>query len=274
MSLHMAALASGSNGNCYYIGNDNEAVLVDVGISARELERRMKRLDLSPTLIKAVFVSHEHSDHICGLQTFSRKHRISVYITPATLRNSRLYLDKPLINSFSAFEPVRIGALHITAFPKFHDAIDPYSFVVRQGEVKVGVFTDIGLPCQHVTSYFSQCHAAFLESNYDEQMLMNGSYPFYLKRRISSDRGHLSNRQALELFRSYRPPHMSHLFLSHLSGNNNCPILVKDCFASHAGDVQLIVASRQEETAVYTITGTPAQPDNKRVQAAQLQMEF
>lgn len=254
MSLQLAALASGSNGNCYYIGNDKEAVLVDVGISAREVERRMKMLSLDPLRIRAIFISHEHSDHICGLQVFSKRYQIPVYITNSTLSNSRLKIERSLCRNFNASEPISIGNISIIAFSKLHDAIDPYSFMVQYNDTRVGIFTDIGMPCQEVIRHFSQCHAAFLETNYDDDMLMNGSYPFHLKRRISGERGHLSNKQALELFKRHRPSYMSYLVLSHLSKNNNCPQLVHQLFSQHAEGVNMIVASRYEPTAVYQLT--------------------
>ena len=174
MSLFITSLNSGSNGNCYYIGNDKEAVLVDIGISCREVEKRMARLNLSLLKVKAIFISHEHTDHIKGVQVFSKKHQIPVYITDSTLNNSRLFLEKKLINSFIKYYPISIGALTITAFPKRHDAADPYSFIVEGNGIKIGVLTDIGSACNHVEENFRQCHAAFLEANYDEQLLNTG----------------------------------------------------------------------------------------------------
>jgi phosphoribosyl 1,2-cyclic phosphodiesterase len=120
----------------------------------------------------------------------------------------------------------------------------------------VGVFTDIGCPCEHLVSHFKQCHAAFLEANYDEKMLAQGNYPYHLKRRITGGYGHLSNRQALELFKAHKPDYMSHLLLSHLSKDNNCPNLARSMFMPHAGSTQVIVASRHEETPVYAIKHT------------------
>jgi len=255
MSLYITSLNSGSNGNCYYIGNDDEAVLIDAGISCRETEKRMVRAGLDMRSVKAIFISHEHTDHISGLPILAKKHNLPVFITTPTLRNSRLRFDKYLLNSFSANEPVVIGELVVTAFSKFHDAADPYSFVVSCNGVNVGVITDIGRACDNVVQHFSQCHAAFLESNYDEEMLLRGSYSWYLKNRIRNGHGHLSNYQALSLFQQYRSPGLSHLFLSHLSRNNNCPKLVGDLFAEHAKGVNMIVTSRDQESAVYQING-------------------
>jgi phosphoribosyl 1,2-cyclic phosphodiesterase len=253
MSLFITSLNSGSNGNCYYIGNNTEAVLIDAGISCREIEKRMKRLGLLMEKVKAVFVSHEHSDHIKGLPVLVKKYQLPVYITPLTMRHGRLNFEEHLLKSFIAHQCISIGELSITPFPKFHDASDPFSFVVSCNHICVGVFTDIGVPCNHLKKYFQQCHAAFLEANYDEEMLEKGGYPIYLKNRIRGGLGHLSNKQALELFVTHRPHFMSHLLLSHLSKNNNSVELVQQLFNAHAENVKVIVASRHQETEVFQI---------------------
>ncbi|MGV8878736.1 MAG: MBL fold metallo-hydrolase [Sphingobacteriaceae bacterium] len=253
MSLYITSLNSGSNGNCFYVGNDQEAILIDVGISCRETERRMHRLGLSMKKVKAIFVSHEHTDHIRGIPVLAKKYQLPVYITAKTLVRGKLILDEDCVQSFLAYQPVPIGQLSITAFPKFHDAAEPHSFIVNCKDITVGVFTDIGMICEHLTAHFKQCHAAFLEANYDEDLLANGNYPYHLKNRIRGGNGHLSNKQALELFLKHRPAHMSHLLLSHLSKNNNCPDLVKALFERHANGVEIIIASRFEETSIYHI---------------------
>jgi phosphoribosyl 1,2-cyclic phosphodiesterase len=254
MSLFITSLNSGSNGNCYYVGNEQEAVLIDAGISCRETEKRMKRLGLLMEKVKAIFISHEHGDHISGVAVLAKKHNLPVYITADTFTHGRLLLEKERIQSFAAHKPVLIGSLSITAFPKFHDASDPHSFIVSNGSVNVGVFTDLGIACDQLINYFKQCHAAFLEANYDAVMLETGSYPYHLKNRIRGGMGHLSNEQALQLFRDHRPSFMSHLLLAHLSKNNNDPALVEDLFNQHAGNTQIVVASRYKETPVFHIT--------------------
>lgn len=253
MALHIASLNSGSNGNCYYVGNDREAVLIDAGISCRETEKRMKRLGLCMNKVKAIFVSHEHSDHISGIPVLSKKYQLPVYITQATFQNSRLKIEQHLMFSFLSSEPILVGSLTITAFQKFHDASDPHSFIVADNSVKIGIFTDIGIACDRLIHHFKQCHAAFLEANYDEEMLANGNYPYHLKKRISGGKGHLSNNAALQVFIQHKPSWMSHLILSHLSKNNNCPQLVEQLFCKHAGTTEIIVASRYEETPVYKV---------------------
>jgi phosphoribosyl 1,2-cyclic phosphodiesterase len=253
MKVSVTALNSGSNGNCYYVGNAKEAVLIDAGISCRETEKRMKRLGLSMNKVKAIFISHEHSDHVRGAWQLSKKYNLPIYITPGTLEHSPWDAANPNNIKLIPYEPVKIGDLSITAFPKFHDAKDPQSFIVRYHELCIGVFTDIGLPCEHVINHFKSCHAVFLETNYDTKMLETGSYPYYLKQRISSDQGHLSNDQALELFRTHKPEFMSHIFLSHISKENNEPALVYNLFKSNAGEVEVVLTSRLNEIPVYDI---------------------
>jgi phosphoribosyl 1,2-cyclic phosphodiesterase len=253
MSLFITSLNSGSNGNCYYVSNQWEAVLIDAGISCRETERRMDHLGLSMDKVKAIFISHEHGDHIRGLSVLSKKYKLPVYITEGTLKNSMLRIEEGLIRSFSKDITIHIGELSITPFSKFHDAEDPHSFIVEGNGITIGVLTDIGAPCEHVIKYFKKCHAAFLEANYDDEMLEKGRYPYYLKQRIRGGKGHLSNKQALDIFMKHRPEYMSHLLLSHLSKNNNNPELVYELFTQHAGKTHVVVASRYEPTSVFQI---------------------
>ena len=277
MPVEVCSIASGSNGNCYYVGNENEAVLVDAGISCKEIELRMKRAGLSLQKVKAVFVSHEHTDHISGIPQLAKKYKLPVFISTQTLRGSRLWFEKSLINHFSADEEVVIGDLSIYPFSKLHDAADPYSFTVSCANINIGVITDIGRVCQNVIAHFNQCHAVFLESNYDEQMLDTGRYPIYLKNRIRNGHGHISNREALELFQMHRSPSLTHLFLSHLSYNNNCPKLVEELFAANAGNVKMIVTSRSKESEVYTIASLSRMASNNFeafVQKPQLTFSF
>lgn len=250
MSLFITSLNSGSNGNCYYVGNAEEAVLIDVGISCREVERRMRRLGLTMSTVKAIFISHEHTDHISGVPVLAKKYGLPVYITGPTLHHSRMQLQGI---SFSAQQPVAIGQLQVTAFVKHHDASDPHSFMVTGNGVSIGVFTDIGQCCDRLVHHFRQCHAAFLEANYDTDMLEKGRYPIFLKNRIRGGQGHLSNQQALDLFRQHRPDGMQVLLLSHLSRDNNDPALVQEIFSRHAGPVQVAVASRYEASKVYEV---------------------
>ncbi len=255
MSLFITSLSSGSAGNCYYVGNHTDAVLIDVGISCMEVEKRMGIRGLSIQTIRAIFVSHEHFDHVKGLSSFANKYRIPVYLSEKTAKSGPR-LIRHLSSHFSPREEITISGLVVTPFSKFHDAVDPYSFTVGYKGITVGVFTDIGLVCPELIHHFQKCNAAFLESNYDEQMLESGSYCLKLKDRIRGGQGHLSNSQALELFTAHRPAAMTHLILSHLSQENNDPLLVQQLFAEKAINTQIIIAKQQEPTPVFAITVT------------------
>jgi phosphoribosyl 1,2-cyclic phosphodiesterase len=253
MPMRFASLNSGSNGNCYYVSNEQSAVLIDAGLSCRETERRLLRLGLDIQSIKAIFISHEHNDHITGSIALAKKYNLPLYLTQGTKRHLNLPVDSVTHHVIQQHEVRKAGSLTVISFPKSHDAAEPVSFVVSDGQTHVGVFTDIGHCCNHVTHYFRQCHALFLESNYCDQMLEEGPYSATLKKRIRGKKGHLSNDQALELFTTHRPPQLSHLILSHLSQQNNTHKKVEDLFAPHAGPTHIEIASRYKETAVFEV---------------------
>lgn len=255
MSLQLASLNSGSNGNCYYVGNENEAVFIDAGISCKETERRMARLKLDMLKVKAIVVTHEHSDHISGITALSRKYDLPVYTTAGTFECWSIPLEKEKIRTFSAPKQFSIGALEITLFNKHHDAKEPISVVVTGQGTTIGVFTDLGHACENLIYHFRQCDAAILESNYCETMLENGNYPLHLKRRIRSEKGHLSNDQALELFTKHRGPQLQHLLLGHLSQHNNTQEKVRQTFQPHAGQTMISIASRHKESDLFLING-------------------
>ena len=276
MCLSVASLNSGSNGNCYYIESANDAVLIDAGISCREIEKRLLRLGLSPQKIKAVFITHEHADHIFGLISFLKKFPVPVFIKHKASLQIR-DLPQQLVNAINTNEIISVGELSVTAFSTLHDAADSCGFIINCNNVTAGVFTDIGFACENVIHYFRQCHAAFLESNYDAVMLQNGRYPLMLKKRITGGKGHLSNAQALELFLAHKPSFMTHLFLSHLSHNNNRPSIVEELFNAHADGVKIIVTSRFKETALHTITAVEQERKTiylKQTSARQLSFAF
>lgn len=253
MPLDLCSLNSGSNGNCYYIGSDDDAVLIDAGISCREIERRMQRAGLSMGKVRGVFISHEHSDHTRGVEVLSRKHRLPVFLSSPTMLKSMLWLEPSLTRIFSAHDHIKIGDLTVRTFPKLHDGIDPHSFTVSHGGVNAGVYTDIGRACTHLEQQFATCHAAFLESNYDSEMLEKGRYPVHLKRRIRGGSGHLSNLQSLELFLRHKSPFLHLLILSHLSEQNNHPDIVRELFSAHANGTHVGIASRYHESRVYRV---------------------
>jgi phosphoribosyl 1,2-cyclic phosphodiesterase len=271
MALYITSLNSGSNGNCYYVGNETDAVLIDAGLSCRETEKRMRSLDLDMKLIRAIFVSHEHGDHIKGVTNLANKYKLPVYITEKTARFGPRMISH-ISQRFTAKQTISIGSLSVTPFTKFHDASDPHSFIISYKHINVGVLTDIGKVCPEVIHHFSQCHAVFLESNYDESMLENGRYPIHLKNRIRGGLGHLSNKEALELFKTHRSPSLSHLLLAHLSQENNSPELAASLFEPHANGTKVIVASRFQPTEVFKVTNGDDPIREKKVYLKPLQL--
>ncbi|MCB0698433.1 MAG: MBL fold metallo-hydrolase [Chitinophagaceae bacterium] len=258
MSLYTASINSGSNGNCYYIGNGQDAVLIDAGLSCRETEQRMKKMGLNISKVRAIFITHEHRDHVKGAQLLSAKYKIPVYLNHKTHYASHLKFKPELYRRIEHEEAVDVNGITVTGFSKIHDAIDPYSFVVTHAGITIGVFTDIGAACDNLRKYMGLCHAAYLESNYDADMLEKGRYPVSLKNRIRGGLGHLSNKEALDLFLEYKPNHMTHVFLSHLSRDNNRPELALQLFQQNAGEVDVHVASRFGHSDIFHITGDAA----------------
>lgn len=251
--LSFAAIASGSNGNCYYIGNEQGAVLIDTGISCKETEKRMQRLGLEMAGIKAIFLTHEHSDHIAGLDVISRRYKIPIYATPGTWNGLLKQPQGLLPNFIQRNDTIELNGLTIRSFSKSHDAAEAVSFVVSEKGYNVGVITDIGYACSEVKKILPRCHALFIESNYCVDLLESGSYPRSLKDRISGRKGHLSNQEALELVRHKAGPQLRHLILSHLSANNNRPDLVDSLFAGFRPQMTVHVASRSAESPLWQL---------------------
>ncbi len=221
--LEICAIASGSNGNCYYIGNENEAVLIDAGISGKQILARMAERGLNSSKIKALFITHEHGDHMRGARGVEKKLQIPVYITAKTHNGAYKNMRTNTPKHFMPGDKIAIGNFTVFTFLKNHDASEPCSFRVRYKNKNVGVFTDIGEACENVKTHLQKCDALFLESNYDEEMLLNGSYPYFLKQRVASEVGHLSNDQTFDLLKNHAGKNLQCVFLSHLSKENNTP---------------------------------------------------
>lgn len=251
--LEICAIASGSNGNCYYIGNEKDAILIDAGISCKQIVSRMKERELNPAKVKAVFVSHEHSDHMRGVRGVSKKLNVPIYLTAKTFDGSYRNLRPDYPTFFTPGDEIRIGEFTVHTFLKNHDAAEPCSFRIQYREKNIGVFTDIGEPCVNVKSHLQKCNLLFLESNYDEKMLWEGSYPFFLKQRVASDVGHLSNMQAFDLLNNHSDGHLQCVFLSHLSKENNTPEIALKAMRELSGKFEVKLTSRFEAGEVYEL---------------------
>jgi phosphoribosyl 1,2-cyclic phosphodiesterase len=202
--MKFASLASGSSGNCFVLENNNkELTLFDAGISCKQTFNRLNELELNPRKIKNIFISHEHSDHIKGVDVLKKKTDANIFMTKKTFLNSKLRLSADQINFIKNEDSIKLQDLEIRSIPKFHDAADPVSFVVHNKNKTFSVLTDIGKENQAVIDAVAESNSVILESNHDPYMLSNCRYPAILKKRISSDFGHLSNIQASLLTLEY-----------------------------------------------------------------------
>jgi len=251
--VDIVALASGSNGNCYYIGNKTEAVLIDAGIYFKDLIFRINQNNINPENIKAIFITHEHSDHVRGAKVLSKRLNIPVYFTSKTYYKLYEKYRPPYCNFFTPGDSIKLNSITIHSFLKKHDAVDPCSFVVESNNRRIGIFTDIGEACDKLNTATQTCDAIFLEANYDVQMLQNGPYPEYLKNRVQSEIGHLSNIQALNLINSQASDRLKLIFLSHLSEQNNTPELAMQAFVNLQKSIDIKLTSRYHTSELVTI---------------------
>lgn len=248
--LEICALASGSNGNSYYIGNENEAILIDAGIHYRKLVERLEDTGLDKSKIKAIFISHEHTDHIQGIKGCSKKLSIPGIFSQHTYLKSSKRHQPDLYAFFEEGKPYTIGNIDVYPFKKPHDACDPYSFRIKCNGKNIGVFTDIGEVDKTLQTEFAKCHIVFLEANYDKELLWKGGYPIYIKQRVDSAIGHLSNDQALELIQKHASPELETIFISHISFNNNTPEKVLETLSCLNGKYTIKLTSRHGASEV------------------------
>jgi phosphoribosyl 1,2-cyclic phosphodiesterase len=230
--MKACALSSGSSGNCFYVEKDDAAVLVDVGISARKVIERMSLLKLNPEKIKAIFITHEHSDHIVGIDVLARRLNVPIFATKGTIKHGFLCSNNDLIKPINNNESIKIGVLKIEAFTKRHKAAEPVSYSILSSGKVVSVITDAGYACDNINKGISQSDLLFLESNHDIAMVESGPYPPFLKKWVTGDSGHLSNTQAgLAVLENARP-RLKNIILSHISKTNNTPDVALETFKS------------------------------------------
>lgn len=229
--MKFSAISSGSSGNCFYIENKDSAILIDAGISSKRIREGIVEIGGDVKKVKGIFITHEHGDHVRGADVFSREFNIPIYATKKTADNCFLCSDENLINSIKNNETMKIGGMEIEAFSKSHKAEDPVSYNVWNGK-KISVMTDLGYACNNVAENVSDSNLLCLESNHDIRMLENGPYPFFLKKWIKSDIGHLSNTQAGLLVLEHGTSRLKNIVLAHLSQTNNTPKLALRTFNS------------------------------------------
>lgn len=225
--MRFASLGSGSKGNGTLIEYGDTCVLLDLGFNVRETCQRLARLDRSPLDIKAIIVTHEHADHIKGVGPFARKFGTPVYMTFGTHGSGRAGA-LPRLHAINCHESLTIGALEVTPVTVPHDAREPCQFVFSGGDRHLGVLTDLGHITPHVVDQYRQLDGLLLECNHDPQLLIDGPYPWPLKRRVGGDHGHLNNAQAASLLDSIEQGGIQHLVVSHISEQNNTPGHARD----------------------------------------------
>jgi len=219
--MRFSSLGSGSKGNATLVAAGDTLLMIDCGFSTRETERRMLGLGVQPAQVDAILVTHEHSDHCAGVARFSRRHKTPVYLTHGTLGSGRLDGCHE-VHCFNSEQRFDIGAIEVQAVAVPHDAREPCQYRFAHGGLSLGVLTDLGSSTPHVVRHYRGCDALLLEFNHDLEMLMNGSYPPGLKHRVSSDWGHLNNRQAAALLQELGCADLRYLVVGHVSENNNC----------------------------------------------------
>ena len=256
--MRFTSIASGSSGNVSYIGTEETHILVDAGVTMKAINEGLGTLSLSLKDISAIFITHEHIDHIRALGTISRKYGIPVYGTLETLREVLLTkslgaVDRELLHPVLPDRSLQVGDLQVLPFSIDHDAANPCAYRIEDGKHRVAVATDLGHFDNYICEHLSQLDAMLVEANHDLRMLETGPYPMALKRRILSDHGHLSNDNAGKMLNQILHDGIRHIFLGHLSKENNLPELAlqtvqREIDAAehgyHAGDFDITVAAR------------------------------
>ena len=241
--MRLASLGSGSKGNATLVQLGDQLLLVDCGFSTRQVTTRLKRLDLAPGDITALLVTHEHSDHMRGVQTLAHKFNIPVYASHGTLKA----MDFPFAaQSFDSHESFALGNVQVIPVAVPHDAREPTQFVFVHDGVKVGVLSDLGHVTPHVIASYKDCDLLLMESNHDLGMLKSGRYPPYLQRRVGGLHGHLNNQQAVELLEAIGHARLR-VVIGHVSEANNDVKIIEQSFSAFRSRVASIEIASQTE---------------------------
>ncbi len=226
--MKIAVLGSGSDGNAVLVNEGRTTILVDAGFSGKTLQDRVNAAGFCISEIQALILTHEHSDHIRGAGVLARRCKIPVFGTEGTFRNGRRKLgDVNGLKCIQGGQSIEINNLNIKPFDISHDAEEPVGFIIENGTSKLGICTDSGCVTQLMRQRLKGCDALILESNHDSTMLLAGSYPWILKQRIRSRIGHLSNDDAGKFCEEMWHSGLQHLFLAHLSKENNMPDMAR-----------------------------------------------
>ena len=257
--MKLCVLASGSKGNAIYIESRGAALIIDQGLTHKQLLVRLDRRGLDPSRVQAILVSHEHSDHVSGVGVSARQLKIPVYATAGSLsKMGNLFNGTEEVLTVESGVGVTIGPFSVLPYTVPHDAIEPVQYCISVGRKRAAIATDIGFASTLVTERIKDVDILVIESNYDTDMLKKGSYPWQLKQRIMGKTGHLSNRNASELIFNLTKSCTTKVVLAHLSEENNLPELaeqtVRELFEKFERPIGcLITASQHEPTEVIEI---------------------
>lgn len=234
--MEICVLGSSSSGNSTLIRTKKTSILVDCGFSAREITRRLNSIDFDPKHLDGILLSHEHTDHTRGTDVLSRKYKIPVYANPTTYSSARDLKKIKEKMKYRSHKEFKIGDLKITPLVVPHDASEPNAFIIRNNKKKITMATDLGTPTPVFFQLAENSDLYVMESNYDKNMLLNGLYPRFLKKRIHSDFGHLSNTTAARTLKQVVGSSTKYVLLAHLSENNNTPDLALKSAKKHLKD--------------------------------------
>jgi phosphoribosyl 1,2-cyclic phosphodiesterase len=254
--MRVISLQSGSNGNCIYVEANGLKFLFDAGISGIQVQERLAIHGRNAESVDAVLISHDHADHSRSMGILNRKFGLPIYATAKTCEASKRYALGKIgdLRHFAAGETVQFGKVTVETIPTPHDAEDGVVFVVDDGTHRLGILTDLGHVFAGLGDVIASLDAVLLESNYDTDMLANGSRPEWLKKRIAGPAGHISNFEAAELLRATASKRMKWACLGHLSQDNNRPKLALDTHRKILGDrLPLFVATRYEVSGVMEV---------------------
>ena len=223
------SLASGSSGNCYYVGTEDFGFLIDAGLTYRMIEKRLGDAGISMESLRAVLITHDHADHVSGLGKVGGKLCLPIYATDGVRRGILKRKDRQALSAnfrvVRKNEPFALGAFSVEAFDVPHDGTDNVGYLIGFGDLSLCIVTDLGRVTKAVEHYAGQANYLVLESNHDKDMLRHGAYPWLLKSRISGRYGHLSNKDAADLVARIVSPKLKQIWLCHLSQDNNKPEL-------------------------------------------------
>ena len=244
--MRFASLGSGSKGNSTIVESDTACVMVDCGFGLRSACTRLERIGKSPEDLTAIIVTHEHSDHWKGIGALSAKYNIPVYLSAGSLKAKEIQSGEALFNCIDSHKDFYVGDICIKPVPVPHDAREPIQYILSNGKVQLGILTDLGHFTPHVVSSYSKCDALLLECNYDDDMLLDGPYPRFLKDRVSGMYGHLSNRQAADLLLALDLSRLKTLVIGHISAKNNDVSLIKAAIEPLCGEDIVLSFADQE----------------------------